>query len=282
MGLGALDELAPAPARAIVINVHTDLWAARPPCRPSIGRRCRCCSSTAIRRGEPSASSSRSRPSIRSTSSRLRCAQADALDWLFERQPTSSCSCSTPTPSCSTPTSSRGCARRCATRRVRRRLRGGPVLDGRGLARARTAPSCTWSGPGCPCLLLRVEHVRRAQAAGFHFREQLIPNEFRFSRRVSNVLAARYDEPWGTRDPLYERLPERVRRRDLHVVVRLVALGARGAPGLEPQDGLLRHRGPHPRAPQVGRPPLRRAARSRRPRAGCTTTAGSPGARCTA
>lgn len=61
--------------------------------------------------------------------------------------------------------------------------------------------------PWVPCVLMRVEAVRRALAAGRRFAEQIIPNEIWFSRRASNFLAARFPPPWGTASRSFRRLP---------------------------------------------------------------------------
>jgi hypothetical protein len=67
--------------------------------------------------------------------------------------------------------------------------------------------------PWIPCVMLRVEAVRRALAVGRGFREHFEPNEVWFSRRVSNFLAARFPPPWGLRSDKFSRLPDFVRRR---------------------------------------------------------------------
>jgi hypothetical protein len=67
--------------------------------------------------------------------------------------------------------------------------------------------------PWVPCVMMRVEAVRRALAAGRRFSEHMVPNEVWFSRRASNLLAARFPAPWGTNSRTFHRLPAAVRRR---------------------------------------------------------------------
>ena len=67
--------------------------------------------------------------------------------------------------------------------------------------------------PWVPCVLMRVEAVRRALAAGRRFAEQIVPNEVWFSRRASNFLAARFAPPWGTVSRAFGRLPVDWQRR---------------------------------------------------------------------
>lgn len=89
--------------------------------------------------------------------------------------------------------------------------------------------------PWVPCVLLRVDAVRRALAAGVHFSEKMVPNEFRFSSRLSNFLAARFEPPWGRRSTTFERLPTGIRRRSASWSLDRLSWARRPYDGLRPK-----------------------------------------------
>jgi hypothetical protein len=64
-----------------------------------------------------------------------------------------------------------------------------------------------------PCLLLRTADVREALQAGATFRFHVVHNDFRFNRRVARVLASRLQFEGSPRNGRIERLPAPLRRR---------------------------------------------------------------------
>ena len=64
-----------------------------------------------------------------------------------------------------------------------------------------------------PCLLLRAADVREALRAGATFRFHIVYNDFRFNRRVARVLASRLRHEFAPRNGRVERLPEPLRAR---------------------------------------------------------------------
>lgn len=67
--------------------------------------------------------------------------------------------------------------------------------------------------PWMPCVMFRVEAIRNALQAGRNFGPHFEPNELWFSRRLANLLAARFDQPWGRDSRAFRRLPRSLRRR---------------------------------------------------------------------
>ena len=67
--------------------------------------------------------------------------------------------------------------------------------------------------PWVPCVMLRVDAVKQALRAGRRFGPHFEPNDFWFSRRVANALAARFPAPWGRPSRTFDRLPRSIRRR---------------------------------------------------------------------
>lgn len=67
--------------------------------------------------------------------------------------------------------------------------------------------------PWIPCTLLRVEPVRRAVAAGVSCAMRIVPNDVGLSRRASSVLAGRWGPPWAPGSDTYRRLPRAVQAR---------------------------------------------------------------------
>jgi hypothetical protein len=69
--------------------------------------------------------------------------------------------------------------------------------------------------PYTPCMMLRTHDIQQALAAGTSFQDRVVYNDFRFSRRISKLLAARLDDPWVyvPADSWVSRLPEPARRR---------------------------------------------------------------------
>lgn len=67
--------------------------------------------------------------------------------------------------------------------------------------------------PWLPCTLFKVAPVREALAAGRSFGVRMDPNDVGFSRRLSHVLAARWDPTWATQSRVWRLLPGPLRRR---------------------------------------------------------------------
>jgi hypothetical protein len=67
--------------------------------------------------------------------------------------------------------------------------------------------------PWMPCVMLRTSPVRSALDAGVSFSSRTIHNDFAWSKRVSRVLAARFQSPYTPRSRVIARLPKRIRRR---------------------------------------------------------------------
>jgi hypothetical protein len=65
--------------------------------------------------------------------------------------------------------------------------------------------------PYTPVLFLRAADVRRALDAGATFRLHVVQNDFRFNPRVARVLASRLDNEWAPRNGRVERLPSWLR-----------------------------------------------------------------------
>jgi hypothetical protein len=65
--------------------------------------------------------------------------------------------------------------------------------------------------PWLPCVTLRTEHVRRALGDGLSFEDRFAHNDVAFSTGLSRLLAARFSPPWGTTSRVYDALPRRVR-----------------------------------------------------------------------
>jgi hypothetical protein len=64
-----------------------------------------------------------------------------------------------------------------------------------------------------PCLFLRVADVRDALDAGATFRFHIVPNDFRFNARVARVLGSRLQIQGAPRNRRVEHLPAPVRAR---------------------------------------------------------------------
>jgi hypothetical protein len=64
-----------------------------------------------------------------------------------------------------------------------------------------------------PCVMLRTSHVRGALDAGISFAPRTIYNDFMWSRKLSKALSARFRSPFVPRFRWIERLPEPVRSR---------------------------------------------------------------------
>ncbi len=69
--------------------------------------------------------------------------------------------------------------------------------------------------PLTPCMMLRTRDIQDCLAAGVSFEYRAVSNDFCFSPRISNLLAARLDDPWVfvPSDSWVTRLPEPVRKR---------------------------------------------------------------------
>lgn len=89
--------------------------------------------------------------------------------------------------------------------------------------------------PWVPCVMMQVEAVKRSLASGRRFAELLVPNEVRFSPRVSNFLAARFDPPWGTSSRWFSRLPAGIRRRATTWPLEALRWGRQPYYGLRPK-----------------------------------------------
>ena len=72
-------------------------------------------------------------------------------------------------------------------------------------------PSLFQERPWVPCVMLRTTHVRRALEAGASFEIRAIFNDFMWSERVSRLLAKRFSDASDARSRVIARLPERVR-----------------------------------------------------------------------
>ena len=67
--------------------------------------------------------------------------------------------------------------------------------------------------PWMPCVAFRVEHVRRAAAAGASFRSRSIYNDVAVSQRLGRLLAARFDDGYTRQYAAFDKLPTGVKRR---------------------------------------------------------------------
>lgn len=67
--------------------------------------------------------------------------------------------------------------------------------------------------PWLPCAMWRLAAVHDALAADRTFLAEMKPNEFPFSRKLSNLSASRWGPPWSIRHWVYEGLPEWAKRR---------------------------------------------------------------------
>jgi hypothetical protein len=61
--------------------------------------------------------------------------------------------------------------------------------------------------PWLPCVMLRVQPVREALAAGLSFDVKWFPNELAFSRRLARIMAMRWGKPWGIPNRAFSLLP---------------------------------------------------------------------------
>lgn len=214
MRLGALDELSPADARTVIVNVHTDLWATRALLSavelagmPVLLLNC-----------DPTDDSTRGFNKLMAEyefdvlDAPLR-RHGDTLDWLFGH---------TGDAQLLLLDSDAELRDRDLVARLRAALANQRVFA----AGYREGPFWMdedwWAPhesllymerPWMPCVLWRVDAARRALAAGRHFAELLVPNEIACSASASRLLAARFPRPWGTRGTAFDRLPERVQAR---------------------------------------------------------------------
>ncbi len=67
--------------------------------------------------------------------------------------------------------------------------------------------------PWIPCVMLKVEPVRSALAAGVSFNATWTPNEFSRVPRLAKFLGARWGPPWGLQSRKFSQLPGRLRER---------------------------------------------------------------------
>lgn len=67
--------------------------------------------------------------------------------------------------------------------------------------------------PWLPCTLLKVAPVQDALAAGRSFAVRMEPNDVAFSRRLSHVLAGRWDPTWATSSRMWRAVPGPLKRR---------------------------------------------------------------------
>lgn len=67
--------------------------------------------------------------------------------------------------------------------------------------------------PWLPCTLFKVAPVREALAAGRSFEVRMDPNDIGFSKRLSRILAARWSPPWTMPSRTWSLLPGPIRRR---------------------------------------------------------------------
>lgn len=212
MRLRSLEDLAPCPARALVINVHTDLLAARALLSavqladmPVLLVNCDPTSQDARRfdeLGERYGFDVLESPIAR---------HGDLLDRLFAE---SGDECLLLLDS-DAELRDAGFVRWMVESLGDHRVFGAGYLEG-----PFWAPPEWWAPvrsllymqrPWVPCAMLRVPAARRALAAGCHFSEQILANEVWFSRRASNFLAARFPAPWGRHSRAFARLPALVR-----------------------------------------------------------------------
>jgi hypothetical protein len=214
MRVGSLNELEPAEARALVVNVHTELWTTR----ALLSALALAGMPVLVLDCDPSDESQQHFDGLmRSFSFDVLDAplrrHGDTLDWMFTH---------TRDEQLLLLDSDAELLDGELVGWMRSMLRD-PRVFGAGFVEGPFWMTKEWLAPResllymerpwVPCVLLRVDAARRALQAGRHFAEQLIPNEVARSPRLSRLLAARFPQPWGTRGTGFDRLPDGLRRR---------------------------------------------------------------------